>query len=111
MLAWLNATLAILVALLGVAPLTGAPVALALFAPAAIMFAFFGQRTPAVLAAGAVPLAIALSPIKLEQLLHKPASDRHYPRREPYAVVPHVRICEGGVKRLAFLPRHCALAG
>ena len=73
MLAWLNATLAILVALLGVAPLTGAPVALALFAPAAIMFAFFGQRTPAVLAAGAVPLAIALSPIKLEQLLHKPA--------------------------------------
>ena len=73
MLAWLNATLAILVALLGVAPLSGAPVALALFAPAAIMFAFFGQLTPAVLAAGAVPLAIALSPIKLEQLLQKPA--------------------------------------
>ena len=26
-----------------------------------------------------------------------PASDRHDPRQEPYAVVPHVRICEGGV--------------
>jgi hypothetical protein len=26
----------------------------------------------------------------------EPASDRHDPRQEPYAVVPHVRICEGG---------------
>ena len=24
------------------------------------------------------------------------AVDRHYPRQEPYAVVPHVRICAGG---------------
>ena len=27
-------------------------------------------------------------------------------RQEPYAVAPHVRICEGGVKQLASLPRH-----
>ena len=30
---------------------------------------------------------------------------RHYPRQEPYAVVPHVRICAGGVGQPAFLPR------
>jgi group II intron reverse transcriptase/maturase len=28
--------------------------------------------------------------------LPEPASDRHHPRQEPYAVAPHVRICRGG---------------
>jgi 2'-5' RNA ligase len=30
---------------------------------------------------------------------------RHNSRQEPYAVVPHVRICAGGAGKPAFLPR------
>ena len=33
------------------------------------------------------------------------ASWRHYLRQEPYAVVPHVRICAGGAGQPASLPR------
>ena len=37
--------------------------------------------------------------------LPEPASDRHDPRREPYAVAPHVRICGGGASQWASRPR------
>jgi len=30
---------------------------------------------------------------------------RHDPRQEPYAAIPLVQICAGGVRQLAFLPR------
>lgn len=29
---------------------------------------------------------------------------RHHPRQEPYAAIPHVRVCAGGAGQLAFLP-------
>ena len=32
-----------------------------------------------------------------------------YSRQEPYAVVPHVRICAGGTRQRVSLPRHQAL--
>jgi hypothetical protein len=36
---------------------------------------------------------------------HPAAYCRHYPRWEPYAGKPHVRICAGGARQLASLPR------
>jgi hypothetical protein len=30
---------------------------------------------------------------------------RYYPRQEPYAVVPHVRVCAGGCEQSQSLPR------
>lgn len=47
---------------------------------------------------------LASSPAHLPPVLG-PASDRHDPRQEPYAVIPLVRICGGGIGRLAFLLR------
>ena len=35
---------------------------------------------------------------------HTAASCRQYPRWEPYAGKPHVRICAGGARQLASLP-------
>ncbi len=47
---------------------------------------------------------LASSPAHLPPVL-EPASDRHDPRQKPYAVIPLVRICGGGIERLAFLLR------
>ena len=43
----------------------------------------------------------------LRRPLTSAAADRQYPRQEPYAVVPHVRICAGGGERSPSLPLHC----
>ena len=36
---------------------------------------------------------------------------RHFPREEPYAVVPHVRICAGGGQQSPSLPRYSLMQG
>ena len=38
----------------------------------------------------------SLDALHLRRTLTSVADDRQYPRQEPYAVVPHVRICAGG---------------
>jgi hypothetical protein len=45
-------------------------------------------------------LALALASIRQAAL-----PDRLYPRWEPYAGKPHVRVCAGGARQLASLPR------
>ncbi len=41
---------------------------------------------------------------RMQRLFPIPALRRHDPRQEPYAVVPHVRICTGGPGKPGFLP-------
>src|SRR5439155_19253781 len=57
------------------------------------------------LAAHAAPgLPVATIPAHLPSVPAR-APRRRYPRQEPDAVVPHVRICAGGAGRPASLPR------
>jgi len=56
-----------------------------------------------------IPVSQVLTPIRWKErvVLIVFTSVRHYPRQEPDAVVPHVRICAGGGPKGPSLPRPC----
>src|SRR5271166_2281786 len=59
------------------------------------------NRTQARARVAASGLALALASIRQAAML-----DCQYPRWEPYAGKLHVRVCAGGARQLASLPRH-----
>ena len=68
----LTAILCVTAALLGSAPFTPAPLALAVLVPLAAVLARRGSAVSAAISAASVPIAVVLSPIRLEQLLRQP---------------------------------------
>src|SRR5271166_2842424 len=63
------------------------------------------NRTQGRAGVAASGLALALASIRQAAML-----DCQYPRWEPYAGKLHVRVCAGGARQLASLPRPAALA-
>jgi hypothetical protein len=72
--AWLCAALSLMTVLLGAAPFTPAPMALAITVPLAALAAWCGHFMAPLVTAFCVPAAIAISPIMWSQFQSAPAA-------------------------------------